>query len=104
MSAVAAPAAAGRVLVPWLERLARLAFALLIVVLPFRARSPVLAMPPDAVSSVLVDLVIYAVDVLVVATLVPWLLGRGLGRRRSFSLRRISLSTSSGVRRNGATE
>ncbi|MCI0582975.1 MAG: O-antigen ligase family protein [Chloroflexi bacterium] len=82
MSATAAPAAASRVLVPWLERLARLTFAVLIVVLPFRARSPVLAMPPDAVSSVLVDLVIYAVDVLVVATLVPWFLARGLGRRR----------------------
>jgi len=82
MSAAAGPVAAGRALVPRLERVARLAFAVLIVGLPFRARSPVLAIPPEAVPSVLVDLVIYAVDVLVVATLVPWLLARGIGRRR----------------------
>ena len=61
---------------------ARMAFAVLIVAMPFRARTDVLAHPPAAVSAVLADLVLYAVDVLVVSTLVLWLLARGLDRRR----------------------
>jgi hypothetical protein len=61
---------------------ARVAFVALVVVAPFRARSDVLFRPPGAVSAVLTDLVLYAIDVLVLATLVLWLLARGLDRRR----------------------
>jgi len=70
------------VLARWPALAARLTFAVLIVAMPFRARSDVLARPASAVSAVLADLVIYAVDVLVVATVVLWLVARALDGRR----------------------
>jgi len=66
----------------WLALAARLAFALLVVVLPFRARADILPHPASSVPAVLSDLVIYAVDVLGLATLALWLLARALDRRR----------------------
>ena len=65
----------------WLALAARLVFALLIVILPFRARVDVLPHPASSVPAVLSDIVIYAVDVLVLATLGLWLLARALDRR-----------------------
>ena len=65
----------------WLALAARLTFALLIVILPFRARADVLPHPASSVPAVLSDLVIYAVDVLGLATLALWLLARVLDRR-----------------------
>ncbi|MEW5991368.1 MAG: O-antigen ligase family protein [Chloroflexota bacterium] len=66
----------------WADRGTRLALALLVVAMPFRARSDVVARPPEAVSAVLADLVVYAVDVVVVLAIGLWLLARGLDRRR----------------------
>jgi hypothetical protein len=60
----------------------RLAFVLLVAILPFRARSDVIVRPASSLSSILADLVVYAIDVLVVATLVLWLLGRAIEGRR----------------------
>ena len=73
------PARAG--LARWPGRAARLLFAVLIVVMPFRARADILPHPASSGPAVLADLVIYAVDVLVVATLALWLIARALDRR-----------------------
>jgi hypothetical protein len=64
-----------------LSVLARLTFAILIVVLPFRARVDLVPHPAVSISAVLTDYVIYAIDVLVVATLALWLVGRAIDRR-----------------------
>jgi hypothetical protein len=64
-----------------LASLARLAFALLIVVLPFRARIDVLPHPAAMLTATQTDLLIYAVDLAALATLVLWLLSRAIDRR-----------------------
>jgi hypothetical protein len=72
----------GRVrLARWLALAARLSFAMLVLVMPFRARADPLPHPPSSVPAVLGDLVIYALDVLLVATLALWLAARALDRR-----------------------
>ena len=65
----------------WPALAARLTFGVLIVVLPFRARADILPHPASSVPAILGDLVIYAVDVLAVATLVLWLVAWSLDRR-----------------------
>jgi len=60
---------------------ARIVFAVLVVVMPFHARIDPLPHPASSVSAVLADLVIYAIDVLAVAVLGLWLLARTLDRR-----------------------
>ena len=64
-----------------LATLARLAFALLIVVLPFRARIDVLPHPAAMLTATQTDLLVYAVDIAALATLVLWLFARAIDRR-----------------------
>ena len=64
-----------------LSTLARLAVALLIVGLPFRARIDVLPHPVAMLTATQTDLLVYVVDLLALATLGLWLLARVLDRR-----------------------
>lgn len=66
----------------WSALAARLVFATLVVTLPLRARVDVFPHPASAVSAVLNDLVVYAIDILALATLGLWLAARALDRRR----------------------
>ena len=71
------PAAAAR-----LDRLAWLAFWLLIVVMPFRVRVDPLPHPAISLPAPLADVIVYWLDGLVLMTVIAWLVARVLDRRR----------------------
>jgi len=64
----------------WLDRLGTVAFGVLIVVMPWRLRADPFA-HPTALPAPLSDVVVYAVDGLVAATLALWLIARLIDRR-----------------------
>jgi len=65
-----------------LDRLARVAFAALVVTMPFRLRIDPLPHPATDLPAPLADVVLYAIDGLIALTLGAWLVARLMDRRR----------------------